>query len=449
MKPNILFLLVDSLRSDRCYGKNKTANPPNVDYLIKNGCYFTNSVGTSDYTKACMQGILTAKNPVGCGDLLSEYYSKIFSDKSNLLNVLKDNNYHLYGIMEDALCLVGLNRQMENKDDAGFKDTLNLHNGLREKIFSKFNELRKSEPWFYYVHFMDLHKPCPVPEDFVNLSLSERYDFNIETIDSCIGELLEKIDLKNTLVVFTADHGEYLSPFDNYTGKQDSSNRFNKTTKSILKSLIPKSYGASIHVKKKNIQRKIRESKIKLPHEKRALKTRPSPDRMLFDDVVKTPLIISGCDITESSIIDQQVRSIDIFPTILDLLNLNFSQKITGMSLKPLLEGKSLVKNIAYMESTVLRKYFEKPKPVVGIRTDEFKYFRSLNDSTKTVHLYDLQNNPFEDDNIAKKNPDKIQKFEKILAELRSDVNIDKTSEKISLEEEKELEEELKKLGYI
>ena len=55
-----------------------------------------------------------------------------------------------------------------------------------------------------------------------------------------------------------------------------------------------------------------------MPHEKRLLKTRPAPDRMLFDDVVKVPFMFSGFGIEKHSIINQQTRCIDIFPTIMD-----------------------------------------------------------------------------------------------------------------------------------
>ncbi|EIJ66141.1 hypothetical protein BD31_I2198, partial [Candidatus Nitrosopumilus salaria BD31] len=41
MKPNILFLVIDSMRSDKCYGKNKTSITPNIDSLIKQGIYFS------------------------------------------------------------------------------------------------------------------------------------------------------------------------------------------------------------------------------------------------------------------------------------------------------------------------------------------------------------------------------------------------------------------------
>ena len=35
MNENIIFLLVDSFRSDKCYGKSKTSKTPNLNSLIK------------------------------------------------------------------------------------------------------------------------------------------------------------------------------------------------------------------------------------------------------------------------------------------------------------------------------------------------------------------------------------------------------------------------------
>jgi len=71
-----------------------------------------------------------------------------------------------------------------------------------------------------------------------------------------------------------------------------------------------------------------------MSHEKRLLKTIPTSNRMFFDDVVKVPLMFSGFSIKKHSIINQQSRCIDIFHTIMDLLGLNYSQKIIGVRLK-------------------------------------------------------------------------------------------------------------------
>jgi hypothetical protein len=83
----------------------------------------------------------------------------------------------------------------------------------------------------------------------------------------------------------------------------------------------------------------------------------------------------------------------------------------------------------------------------VGIRTSQYKYFRHARNSSENINLYELKKDPQENDNIAKNNPDIIEKLENILQNLVSKTNSE--NEKISLEETKRLEIELKKLGYI
>jgi len=55
LKPNILFILIDALRDDRCHGKNKTSKTPNLDYLIKNGTLFSNAFSCSDGTPVSLR----------------------------------------------------------------------------------------------------------------------------------------------------------------------------------------------------------------------------------------------------------------------------------------------------------------------------------------------------------------------------------------------------------
>ena len=85
----------------------------------------------------------------------------------------------------------------------------------------------------------------------------------------------------------------------------------------------------------------------------------------------------------------------------------------------------------------------------LGIRTNNFKYFRDLNDPDKNVNLYNLENDPLEDHNIAKENSEKIKELEKIISELKINVPLEEESEDFSEKETKEIENELKKLGYI
>jgi arylsulfatase A-like enzyme len=100
---------------------------------------------------------------------------------------------------------------------------------------------------------------------------------------------------------------------------------------------------------------------------------------------------------------------------------------------------------IAYFESTPL--VLIDSNDVIGIRTSKYKYFRDKNNPKNRIHLYDLENDPFEDFNIESSNIDKINEFENILSNLlkNSKNNFDNDDELNS----EEIENELRKLGYV
>ena len=79
--------------------------------------------------------------------------------------------------------------------------------------------------------------------------------------------------------------------------------------------------------------------------------------------------------------------------------------------------------------------------------SNKFKYFRNSYNAKKNVHLYDIKNDPNENNNIAKNNPSVIQKMELTLEEIQQ--NSSKLEEQLSEKEEKIISEELKKMGYM
>jgi len=418
---------------------------PNIDSLMENGLYFTNTFSSSDYTGPCIQSIFSSRFPFGCGTT-RDNYNKIYSKTTSQLTLLKEDGYHLYATLETDVFVWGMKEPFEDDDgDVEFPSTQNIHNGLGNKIMKKFDNYM-TEPWFYYVHFMDLHKPYTVPTEFNHLKQSERYDHNISTIDSWIGKMLEKIDLEKTLVIITSDHGDYISPIDDSIKEVGT---LKKTTKSIIKAFIPNSMKTKVHDIKQDLINKQNMAKYSTLHEKRAFKTRPMADRALFDEIIHIPLIFSGYTIKKSKPITRFVRSIDIFPTILDMVRI--SKKIpntNGKSLIPLIEENIYSHEPLLLESTVIKTITKNPKAVIGIRTEDYKYFRRLEDGSN-VHLYDLKNDPFEDNNIAQNSPKVVEKMEKILQEIQHDAINQPEPEKLTKEEEKELEEELRKMGYI
>ena len=90
-------------------------------------------------------------------------------------------------------------------------------------------------------------------------------------------------------------------------------------------------------------------------------------------------------------------------------------------------------------------------KNIIGIRTSEFKYFRDKHDSATEIHLYDLKNDPLEEKNIAKNNSFIVKKMEEILIKLQNDhgFKYEKTEQILDIDEEKKIEQELRKLGYM
>lgn len=442
MKPNIFFLIIDSLRVDFC--GTKTISSPNIDSLINNGVFLDHAIASSDYTMPCIQSIFTGHFPVGCGKTKEEYH-KLLSPDNNYLSLLKEEGYNLHATIGNLLHTLGLGEFFDNKELV-FDESQNLHNGLGEIIVKKLKEMTTQEPWFYYTHLLDLHRPCKVPSNLKHLKHSARYEYNLITIDKWIGKFLEFVDLQKTIIILTADHGDYLSERIE-DGATDGSLKQN--TKSTIKKLIPSNLRPIIHNKKQNLFRKITATQLKTPHEKRAINIRPMKERFLFDDFVRTPLIISGFTIKPQSTISQQISSIDIMPTILDIIKSKKTIKSDGKSFMQIFQGLEIEPRQTYMENAILWTETKSPEPSVGVRTNDYKYFRSLNNPKKNIHLYDLKNDRFEDNNIAISNPNLIAKFEKILSEIVENSKEDTETETLDKKSEKKVEEELRKLGYI
>ena len=170
-------------------------------------------------------------------------------------------------------------------------------------------------------------------------------------------------------------------------------------------------------------------------------------EHYLFDELIRVPLIFAGCGVEKNKVIDTQIRSVDIFPTLLSILDLKFDEKpLDGKNLLPLLSDQKFDELIAYFETNPLLTY--ESKDSVGIRTSDYKFFRDKNNPNSRIHLYDLKNDPNETKNIASLNPQIIEEMEKTLQKITSDsVVYDSTS--ITKDETKKIEEELKKLGYL
>ena len=74
---------------------------------------------------------------------------------------------------------------------------------------------------------------------------------------------------------------------------------------------------------------------------------------VLYDELLHIPLIFYGHGVKQQKIISQQVRQVDMFPTLIDFLNIPDTNEVDGKSLMPLVNGESWTELPAYIETGV------------------------------------------------------------------------------------------------
>jgi len=452
LKPNILFIVVDSLRNDKCIDNNKSSITPNLDNLIKSGTTFEQAISTVGSTGSSLASIFTSLFPFKTG-MSSEKFQKLHPKAKSVVTILKENGYNTYAASTPLASALGLvdNFQQEEKH---YHNYYSLFEGLGDEILSSLIKNNFNSPWFFYVHINDLHQPIIVPKSYNDEKFgSTNYEKMISSIDEWIGKFLNQIDITKTIIVITSDHGDYLSSLTkdkNLNFESDSTEQFLwKMGNNLPIFMRPLKLKISQLMRKKRTQKK--ESKLKdlslTTYEKRLLlASRLGPGHHMFDDIIHVPLIFSGYKIPQKKI-SQQVRHVDLFPTILDILDLKIDHEIHGKSLNPLINDEKLSESPAYIESPPT---IEKSRPkMIGIRTSKYKYIRSLEDSDSDIELYDLSNDPHEEINVAKKLPEIVKKYEKLLLEIYKDPIDENEFVELSDAQNAEIENELKKLGYI
>ena len=452
-KPNILFLIVDSFRADKFFGKDRTCKTPNIDNLVKNGAYFQQSISASDATILNWAAIFSGLFPPKTG-VRSEQFNKVNDTIKTIFNVLEENNYNFYSYLTNISEILGLFPEFQNKDSFEFSEP-RLNDGIGDRIIRNIDSGKLKEPWLFIIHTMDLHFPIILPDEYNTSEFGQStYEKQISSIDSWIGKISDTIDSEKTLFVITADHGSYINSM-NINDKIISTeeNYSNETLKRKIGFKIPKFLDP---VKKRAFfynEKKSQESRLKKienfdlkPHQKRNLLSgKFEINHTLFDDKVRIPLLFSGKNIKSEKIIEQQVRNVDIFPTILDLIGIKNKLNLDGISLKPLMYGQVSDEQPAYIESTPLVQI--ESNDVVGVRTGNYKYFRDSKNPKKRIHLYDLKNDPNENINLKDNNYEIIFEMEKILNTFSKKTDADKN--KFSEEETRMIEDELRRMGYV
>lgn len=448
MKPNVFFLLIDSLRADEFRNFCNSHPDSNFKNLMKNGIYFSQSISQADATLLSLSSIFTGLFPFKTG-IRSEKFNKFNSGINTFFENLKQSEYVFYGYYPTAVDLTNILPQFQNDDSGKFSSPC-ITKDMDKKILKLLPNL--NSPWFVYLHCMDLHDPIHVPKKFDDKNIKTTYQKQIMAIDKVMGDIIQKIDLEKTIFILTSDHGTYLKQLEisNKIIDFEHNSSFDSIQREIGKK-IPKKFDSIKNkiffnlVEQKRAKQTNKSNDLSLTsYQKRNLLSQKfNPEHELFDELIRIPLIFAGYEVEKNKIIDTQVRSVDIFPTLLSILDIKFNENnIDGKNLHPLLNGQESDELIAYFETNPLLTY--ESKDSVGIRTSDYKFFRDKDNPNSRIHLYDLKNDPYENFNISDENKNLVKKFENQLSNSFNKEYYLPENEKSEL-----IEKELKKLGYF
>jgi len=399
---NILLVTLDTTRADRlgCYGY-AGAETPVLDRLARDGVLFERCITPTAFTLPSHASIMTGRYPESHGVPLNGGLA-LADAQTTLAERLSEAGYRT-GAFVAAFVLDGrwgLKQGFEHYDD-NFElkpgeqlDLARIQRPADKVVDAALKWLGQTDarPFFAWVHMYDPHTPYEPPEPYrsrFNDSLSHLYDGEIAFADSQVGRLLDWLDSqglsKRTLVVVVGDHGEALG-----------------------------SHGEAEH------------------------------GYFVYDYAVHVPFLLKlPVDGFRGKRIPAQMRTIDIEPTLLELIGVAATADSDGESVASLLthprrEGpryafsESVSPSIQYGWSalysvrTLAYKYIEAPKP----------------------ELYDLREDPDEDDNVFARLPGVAKELREELHRIQKDMNAKKPeTQEANLDEE--TMRRLASLGYI
>ncbi|HVR44637.1 MAG TPA: sulfatase-like hydrolase/transferase [Thermoanaerobaculia bacterium] len=399
---NVLLITLDTTRADRigAYGWQR-AETPHLDALAREGIVFENCIAPSGYTLPSHSSIMTGLYPPRHGVRLNGE-AALADSRTTLAERLSERGYATAAFVA-AFVLDkrwGLAQGFDHYDDEfqldpGQRlDLARVQRPADEVVDAALEWLEgrdRAKAFFGWVHLYDPHVPYDPPEPFRSRFAaggpSSLYDGEIAFVDSQLARLLKWLDRENlandTVVIVVGDHGEGLG-----------------------------SHGEGEH------------------------------GYYVYDYTVRVPLILRVPGVPATRV-RTQVRTIDLLPTLADLVMGQPAEPVQGTTLLPLLDGDSADHPpYAYSESMVTYLQYGW-SALYSLRTNDYKYIEA-----PRRELYELGTDPGETVN-------RFDDMRRVALELRNELTRmrEEDSRQESEVQEANLDEEtlrmLASLGYV
>jgi choline-sulfatase len=350
--PDVYLVTIDTLRADHvhCYGDDRIQTPA-LDSLAQDGIRFANAFTPSPITNTAHTSILTGLLPSVHG--VTDFAVPLAKTYPTWAELLKQKGYQTAAfigavVLDSRTLAPGLDRGFDYYDNFPSDSAEGKHWGQVERRGD--DVVHRAQAWmgahpqkprFVWVHLYDPHDPYEPPPPYSQIYKDRLYDGEIAYADSALGKLLNYLKREkrygNALIVVVGDHGEGLGEH----GEQ---------THGIFL------YDSTTHVP----------LLIKLP-------------------VSGEPASLAR----EGKVVEAQVETTDILPTVLDLLSISPSSSFNGRSLRGYFKESKENGSVVFAETDYPLSFGW--APLRAVREGGFKFIEA-----PQPELYDLVKDPAE-----------------------------------------------------
>lgn len=438
-KKNVVFILVDDLgwKDLGCYGST-FHETPNIDRLASTSNLFANAYTPNPVCSPTRASLMTGKYPsrIGITDWIPgddpkerkylgvEDMNQLPLEEVTIAETLKKDGYKTFfagkwhlgnkGYLPDnqgfdiniggnhtGQPFGGYYSPYENPQLTDGPEGEYLTDRLTDESI-KFMEANKKEPFLLYLAYYTVHTPIQASKkhlarfqekqkslkDSLAITAPEgkgltvqnqrnpEYASMLYSLDENVGRLLNKLDelgiADNTLIVFTSDNGGLTTTVQDWTSPT---------------SVKPLRAGKG----------------------------------WAYEGGVRVPLIIKKPKENTARTIDSPVISMDLFPTILDILDLEQRPELhkDGVSLNPLIENKQKeVHDILFWDYP--HYHTSGWTPGQAIRKGDWKLIYFLENGS--YELYNLKEDIAEENNLVNDNPKKLEELKKELKNINQKI---------------------------
>jgi arylsulfatase A-like enzyme/Flp pilus assembly protein TadD len=375
--PDVFLITIDTLRADHvhCYGYAPIQTPA-LDSLAKDGIRFARAFTPSPITNTSHTSILTGLLPSTHG--VTDFAIPLIAAHATLAELLKKNGYRTAAfigavILDSKTLAPGLDRGFDFYDNFPEHSPTKSRWGRVER--RGMEVVQHAETWmtahsagthFVWIHLYDPHDPYEPPPPYSQTYKDRLYDGEIAYADSALAHFVAYLKnnrrYENALIVVVGDHGEGLGEHQ-------------ENTHGIFL------YDSTTHVPL----------------------------------IVKLPVKPPGRS-DAARMVEAQVRTTDILPTVTDLLSVPPPELLDGESLRPYFgdtESTESKDRTALGETDYPLRFGW--APLRSVRSEGFKFIEA-----PRPELYNLHADPGELANEYQPSNATVQKFRTMLAEVRA-----------------------------